>query len=68
MYGYYSRSTNKNNLSKLSLTDFVEVLSSKAPAPGGGGAAALTAAQGCALSAMVCNLTIGKNMLSLKKT
>lgn len=50
----------ETNLSKLSLTDFVEILSSKAPAPGGGGAAALTAAQGCALSAMVCNLTIGK--------
>lgn len=48
------------NLSTLSLNDFVEILSSKAPAPGGGGAAALTGAQGCALAAMVCNLTIGK--------
>ncbi len=50
----------EKNLAEFSLADFVEVLSSKAPAPGGGGAAALTAAQGCALSAMVCNLTIGK--------
>lgn len=51
---------NDANLSTLSLNDFVELLSSKAPAPGGGGAAALTGAQGCALAAMVCNLTIGK--------
>ena len=49
-----------SNLSTLSLNDFVELLSSKAPAPGGGGAAALTGAQGSALAAMVCNLTIGK--------
>lgn len=49
-----------NNLKDHSLVDFMELLSSKAPAPGGGGAAALTAAQGVALAAMVCNLTIGK--------
>lgn len=48
------------NLMEHRLTSFVELLSSKEPAPGGGGAAALTAAQGCALAAMVCNLTIGK--------
>ncbi len=48
------------NLSDLKLTEFVHVLSSKEPAPGGGGAAALSASLGCALGAMVCNLTIGK--------
>lgn len=48
------------NLMEHRLTSFVKLLSSKEPAPGGGGAAALTAAQGCALAAMVCNLTIGK--------
>lgn len=48
------------NLKEQSLSSFIELLSSKEPAPGGGGAAALTAAQGCALAAMVCNLTVGK--------
>lgn len=41
-------------------TEFVEVLSTKAAVPGGGGAAALTGAIGAALGSMVCNLTIGK--------
>lgn len=40
--------------------DYLDALASKAPAPGGGGAAALTGAQGAALISMVCNLTIGK--------
>jgi formiminotetrahydrofolate cyclodeaminase len=35
-------------------------LASEAPAPGGGGAAAMNAAVGAALVAMVCNLTIGR--------
>lgn len=48
------------NLSDLKLTEFVHALSSKQPAPGGGGAAALAASMGCALGAMVCNYTIGK--------
>lgn len=48
------------NLKEQSLSLFIELLSSKEPAPGGGGAAALTASQGCALAAMVCNLTVGK--------
>ncbi|SHM21008.1 Formimidoyltetrahydrofolate cyclodeaminase [Caldanaerovirga acetigignens] len=45
---------------KSSLEDFVEVLSSKDPVPGGGGAAGLAGALGSALGGMVCNLTIGK--------
>ena len=39
---------------------FLEVLASKAPVPGGGGAAALGGAIGMALSNMVGNLTVGK--------
>ncbi len=43
-----------------SCKDFVDVLASKAPVPGGGGAAALSASIGMALSNMVGNLTVGK--------
>lgn len=43
-----------------SCSDFLEVLASKAPVPGGGGAAALGGAIGMALSNMVGNLTVGK--------
>lgn len=39
---------------------FVEVLASSAPAPGGGGAAALVGAVGTALGNMVGSLTLGK--------
>ena len=39
---------------------FLEVLSSKEPVPGGGGASALAGALGNALGQMVVNLTIGK--------
>ena len=40
---------------------FLEVLSSKEPVPGGGGASALAGDVGNALGQMVANLTIGKN-------
>lgn len=43
-----------------SCRDFIDALASKAPVPGGGGAAALGAAIGMALSNMVGNLTVGK--------
>ncbi len=39
---------------------FVDELSTDSPAPGGGSVAALCAAQGAALAAMVANLTVGK--------
>lgn len=39
---------------------WLDELASAAPAPGGGAAAAISAALGAALVAMVCNLTIGK--------
>jgi methenyltetrahydrofolate cyclohydrolase len=39
---------------------WLDQLASSAPAPGGGAAAAMSAAMGAALVEMVCNLTIGK--------
>ena len=48
-------------LADLKVTEFVDLLASDAPAPGGGSAAALEGALGAALTAMVCELTtIGK--------
>ena len=43
-----------------SCEEFVEVLSTKAPVPGGGGASALVASVGTALGSMVGSLTVGK--------
>ena len=43
-----------------SCEDFVDILSTKAPIPGGGGASALVGALGCALGNMVGSLTVGK--------
>ena len=43
-----------------SAAEFVTLLASDAPAPGGGGAAALVGALGTALSNMVGSLTVGK--------
>lgn len=45
---------------KQSCEEFTEHLASKAPTPGGGGAAALMGSLGIALGNMVGNLTIGK--------
>ncbi len=45
---------------KQSCEDFVQVLSSKEPVPGGGGASALVGAVGTALGGMVGSLTLGK--------
>lgn len=42
------------------ICEYLEVLSSKAPVPGGGGASALAGALGNALGQMVVNLTVGK--------
>ena len=45
---------------KNTCEEFVEVLASKAPVPGGGGASALVGAIGMALGNMVGSLTVGK--------
>ncbi|MCD8478811.1 MAG: formimidoyltransferase-cyclodeaminase [Candidatus Cloacimonetes bacterium] len=50
----------KDSLSDMKVTAFCDLLSTDAPAPGGGSVAALCAAMSGALSAMVSNLTIDK--------
>ena len=47
-------------MAEQNMQEFIEVLSSKAAEPGGGGACAYVAAAGMALGAMVANLTTGK--------
>ncbi len=49
-----------SDVSDRSCREFVEILSSSAPAPGGGGASALVGAIGTALCNMVGALTVGK--------
>lgn len=48
------------NFMDRTCTDFVDVLGSKSPVPGGGGASALVGAVGTALGNMVGGLTAGK--------
>ncbi len=48
------------NLSQMNVSEFVSTLSSEAPAPGGGSAAALIGAMGAGLTAMVACLTQGR--------
>jgi len=50
----------QDSLVAMKLDAFCDLLSTDAPAPGGGSVAALCAAMSGALSAMVANLTIGK--------
>jgi len=47
-------------LMQMTVRDFVSLLSSDAPAPGGGSVAALNGVLGAALIAMVCRLSIGR--------
>ncbi len=47
-------------LVRLEMEEYLKVLASKAPAPGGGSVSALACAQGMALSNMVAELTLGK--------
>ena len=44
----------------LKLNEYLDILISDEPAPGGGSVSALAGAQGAALMAMVCDLTIMK--------
>ena len=48
----------------MTLSSYLQLLSSDAPAPGGGSVCALSGAQGAALIAMVAGLTIGKKKYS----
>lgn len=47
-------------LTEMTVSSYIDLLNSDAPAPGGGSASALCGAQGAALVAMVAGLTIGK--------
>ena len=47
-------------LTELKVNEFVELVASSSPAPGGGSVAALSAANGVALLGMVARLTVGK--------
>jgi len=51
----------ENSLIELNLREFANELSSDSPAPGGGSTAALCGSLSASLSAMVSNLTVGKN-------
>jgi len=48
------------NYDELSIKEFLDLLYSKSPSPGGGGVASLCAAMACGLCGMVANLTYGK--------
>jgi len=52
-------------IESMTIQEFLDVLSSKQPVPGGGGASALAGALGNALGQMVSNLTIGKKKYAL---
>ena len=47
-------------LIEMKVNEYLDVLKSDAPAPGGGSVSALAGAQGVGLFMMVCDLTIGK--------
>ena len=52
-------------LTEMTVTSYLDLLNSDAPAPGGGSASALCGAQGAALVSMVAGLTIGKKKYPL---
>ena len=47
-------------LEEMTVKDYIELLASDAPAPGGGSASALSGAQGAGLVTMAAGLTVGK--------
>lgn len=49
-----------NNLTDLSIKEFLTLLASDAPTPGGGGAAAAAGGIAASLASMLANLTVGK--------
>lgn len=63
----YALKNEKVLLKHLTVNDFTDLLSSNAPAPGGGSVAALNAALAAGLSAMVANLTFeNKNYTDIR--
>lgn len=60
-------SSKRVKLLDYALEEFIELLASQEPAPGGGAASALVGAIGVALSSMVANLTIGKEKFKDKE-
>ncbi len=64
----YALKNEKDQLKHLSVNNFTDLLSSNAPAPGGGSVAALNAALGAGLTAMVANLTFeNKNYTKVRE-
>lgn len=51
---------NSTQLASMSVREFIELLASNAPAPGGGSASAVTGAMGIGLASMAASLTAGK--------
>ena len=51
-------------LTGLKVNEYLDILMSEAPAPGGGSASALAGAQGAALIIMVCGLTLSREKYS----
>ncbi len=54
----------EKKLTELNITEFIDLLKSNAPAPGGGSASALVGAVGMGLGLMTANLTVGKKKFS----
>ncbi|MHB1908824.1 MAG: glutamate formimidoyltransferase [Nitrososphaerales archaeon] len=52
--------TTRNDFSKMSLEQFMTLVSSREPTPGGGTVSAVAGALAASLVVMVCNLTLGK--------
>lgn len=52
--------SNASLLGNIPVASFIQNVSSRSPAPGGGSVAALAGSLGAALGTMVCRLTIGK--------
>ena len=63
---YRIADTRAEPLASMSVRDFVELLGSRTPAPGGGSASALAAAMGAGLGAMVGWMTYGKRRFEAK--
>ncbi len=63
----YCIAKDKDSLSDMTLKEFVELLGSSSPAPGGGSAAALFSAVSASLVSMVANLTYGRKKYKRRK-